>query len=87
MRTLENKTIKILEAKTEVNTVSNKSRLQNTEITFGTVIFKREDGLFFENIIIENNEWRPFLRFENNNIELQNITNRKAKTITITKYN
>jgi hypothetical protein len=87
MKDLQNKTIVILDAKTEVNSNSKKSRFINSEINLGKIVYVREDGVFFENVIIEKNYWRPFLRFENNNIELQNISNSKSKSITITKYN
>lgn len=85
-KSLENRTIKILEAKTMVNSTSTTSRLEGQEIKLGKIVFAREDGVFFENIIMENSEWRPFLRFDNNEIDLDNVKNSKSKSILIKKY-
>jgi hypothetical protein len=85
-KSLENTTIRILEAKTMVNSTSTTSRLEGQEIKLGKIVFAREDGVFFENIIMENSEWRPFLRFDNNEIDLDNVKNSKSKSILIKKY-
>jgi hypothetical protein len=84
--TLQGKTILALEAKTLVNSKQNVSRFTNQKFTLGSIIYERYDGLFFENIKFENCEWRPFLRFETNMIELDNMTKRKACTIIVKKY-
>ncbi len=84
--TMENICLLIKEAVTTTNSKSNNSRLVNQKIYLTNVIFKREDGHFYENIIFENCEWRPFLRLENGFIELQNMSNKKSNLIIIKKY-
>jgi hypothetical protein len=86
MEALENKTIEILKATTRVNSTSKKSRIEGMSITFGKVIFSREDGLFFENLLIDGILYRPFLSLETNCIELDNTSNSRSKTIIIREY-
>jgi hypothetical protein len=78
--------ILVKKAITVVNSKSKNSRIDNTELTFGSVIFERHDGLFYENIFFEGAEWRPFLHFSTNIIELDNMYNRKSCTIKILDY-
>ena len=87
MKNLENKTIILLDVVTNANSISKKSRLLNKEITLGEIVYTREDGCFFENILIDGQIWRPFLLFSNNTIDLDCISNSRNKTITIKKYN
>jgi hypothetical protein len=83
---LANTIILAVEAHTAVNGKSNVSRFTNKEFKLGNVIHERYDGIFFENVNFENNEWRPFLRFETNHIELSNMTKKNACPIIITQY-
>jgi hypothetical protein len=83
---LQGQTILALEAKTLVNGKKNVSRFTNEEFILGSIIFERYDGVFFENISFENSEWRPFFRFETNQIELSNMTKKNACPITISQY-
>ena len=84
--TLQNQTILAVEAKTSVNSKENVSRFTNQEFVLGSIIYERNDGVFFENISFENSEWRPFLRFETNSIELSNMTKKNACDIIIRQY-
>jgi len=83
---LQGKKIVVVEAKTCNNSMSKKSRFTNQEFVLGSIIYERYDGVFFENIVFENCEWRPFLRFENNTIDLDNMNKKNAATIIIKKY-
>lgn len=84
--TLQGQKITALESKTLVGGKNNVSRFTNQEFVLGSIIFERNDGIFFENISFENCEWRPFLRFETNSFELSNMTKKNACTIIISQY-
>ena len=83
---LQNKTILALDATTRVNSVSKKSRFTNQKFNLGSIVYEREDVVFFENISFENCEWRPLFRFETGKIELDNMTKKNACTITINNF-
>ena len=83
---LANTVILAVAAETLVNGKPNTSRFTNEEFRLGNIVFEREDGIFFENILFENDEWRPFFRFETNNFELSNMNNEKSCGIVITQY-
>lgn len=87
MTILQGQTILAVEAKTSVNGKKNISRFTNQEFVLGSIIFERNDGVFFQNISFENSEWRPFLRFETNAIELSNMSKKNACEIIINQYN
>ncbi len=78
--------IKVIEATTNVNGKRNTSFITGFHIMIGEIIGERNDGIFYENIVIENNEYRPFFRLENNTIELQCMTNDKKPSIVITDF-
>jgi hypothetical protein len=82
-----NTTITILEAVTNVNSISKKSRIENTSLFIGNEVYKREDGIFFENVNIDGKEFRPFYEFKNNQITLYCISSSRVKSITIKKFN
>jgi hypothetical protein len=82
-----NTTITILEAVTNVNSISKKSRIENTSLFIGNEVYKREDGIFFENVNIDGKEFRPFYEFKNNQITLDCISSSRVKSITIKKFN
>lgn len=86
METLANKNIKILESITNVNSISKNSRINNSIIKIGDSVFEREDAIFYENIEIENNIFRPMLDLKQNEIFLDCINNRKVKSINIKKF-
>jgi len=81
-----NRTIKILEAVTNVNSVSKKSRIEGDTLFIGKEVFKREDGIFFKDVIIDGKTFRPFFNFTTKYIYLDCVGNSKVKTITIKKY-
>ena len=83
---LQGQTILAVEARTLVSGKNNISRFTNQEFTLGSIVYERNDGVFFENISFENAQWRPFLRFENNSFELSNISKKNACDIIINKY-
>jgi hypothetical protein len=83
---LENTMVEVLNATTQVNSMSKSSRITGSKIKIGAIIHKRNDGTFYENIEIEGQQWRPFLRKDTNNIELSNMENIRAKSITINFY-
>jgi len=83
---LANTIILITEANTCINSKTNKSRITNKEIALGNIIFERNDGLFFENAIINGEEFRPFFRFENGTFELSPVGNKNKCSIIITNY-
>lgn len=85
--TLQNQTILAVEAKTLVNGKKNISRFTNQKFCLGKIVYERNDGIFFENISFENSQWRPFLRFETNAIELSNMSKKNACDIIINQYN
>ena len=82
-----NTTITILEAVTNVNSISKKSRIENASLFIGEEIFKREDGVFFENVNIDGKDFRPFYEFKNNQITLDCVSNPRVKSITVKKFN
>lgn len=82
-----NTTITILEAVTNVNSISKKSRIENTSLFIGNEVYKREDGIFFENVNIDGKEFRPFYEFKNNQITLDCISSSRVKSIIIKKFN
>jgi hypothetical protein len=84
--TLANQTIVVIDAITNVNSKSFGSRILDSEFKLGSVVFERNDGVFFENISFEDCIWSVFFRFESNTIELTNTNNKKASTITIKKF-
>ena len=84
--TLQGQTILAVEAKTLVNGKNNVSRFTNQEFVLGSIIYERNDGVFFENISFENSEWRPFFRFETNSFELSNMTKKNSCTIIVNQY-
>lgn len=83
---LQGKTIVVVEAKTSNNSMSKKSRFTNQEFVLGSIIYERYDGVFFENIVFENCEWRPFLRFETNTFDLDNMSKKNACTLIVKQY-
>jgi hypothetical protein len=78
--------IQVLEAVTQVNSKSQKSRIEGMVFHIGDVVFPREDGLFYENILIEGKEFRPFYEFASQEFTLDCVVNRLSKTITIKKF-
>jgi len=84
--TLQGQTILAVEAITLVNSKHNVSRFTNQEFLLGSIIFERYDGVFFENIVFENCEWRPFFRFKTNSFEFNNMTKKNACTIIVNQY-
>jgi len=84
--TLQGQTILAVEAKTLVNGKKNVSRFTNQEFVLGSIIFERNDGIFFENIAFENSEWRPFFRFETNTFELSNVSKKNVCPIIVNQY-
>ena len=85
--TLQGQTILAVEAKTMVSGKKNISRFTNQKFVLGSIVYERNDGVFFENISFENAQWRPFLRFETNAIELSNMSKKNACDIIINQYN
>ena len=83
---LSNSIILITEAVTCINGKTNKSRVTGKEIALGNIIFERNDGLFFENVIIGSEEFRPFFRFENGTFELSPIGDKKKCSITVKNF-
>lgn len=83
---LQNTTIVALEAVTNVNSVAKNSRFTGSEFTLGNVVFERNDGVFFENVVFDGNEWRPFLRFSTNIIELSNMNKKNACPILVKTF-
>jgi len=82
-----NTMIKVLEAITNVNSVSKNSRITGMFLYIGNVVYKRSDGIFFENIKINENNFRPFYDFKTKEIFLDCVNNKKAKNIIIKQFN
>ena len=78
--------IKVLEAVTRTNSVSKNSRIVGNFLTIGNEVYKREDGVFYENIYIDLKEFRPFYEFASNEITLECVSNNRVKTIIIKKF-
>jgi hypothetical protein len=80
MTTLENKTITILETSSKTNVL----KLNNKDFNFGKIRTKIGNKVFYENKIINNNEYRITVD-SLGIIEFQPVSN-KLKTIRITKF-
>jgi hypothetical protein len=85
-KSLENKTILVVNATTRVNSVSKKSRITNQLIALGSIVFERNDGVFFGPLNFLDSEWRAFYRFENNTIEIDQFKKPQSKSITIKEF-
>lgn len=81
-----NTTIEILKAITKVNSISKNSRITGTFLNIGNEVYKREDGIFFDYVKINENNFRPFYNFATKEIFLDCINNNKVKSITIKKF-
>lgn len=83
MKNLQSKNILIIDAQTNVNSVSKKSRMTGQEFLMGKIIFERNDGMFFDNVTIKGELFRPFFRFASSKLELSPVGNNKKSLITI----
>jgi hypothetical protein len=90
-KSLENKQILVVNAITRVNSVSKKSRITNQIISMGPIVFERiegtmNDGAFFGPFVLDGKEWRAFLRFSSNTIELDQFKSSRSKSISIQEF-
>lgn len=85
-KTLENKQILVVNAITRVNSESKKSRITNQIISLGSIVFERNDGVFFEPFTLEGKEWRAFYRFSSDTLEIDQFRNSKSKSISIQEF-
>lgn len=86
MANLENKTIKILESNTEVFTAKNTSRINSFTFDLKNIIADYGDRVFFENVIINGESFRPMLYTKENTFLLENAFKKRSKTIVVKKY-
>jgi len=90
-KSLENKTILVVNATTRVNSVSKKSRITNKLISLGLIVYERieggsNDGVFFEPFKFENSDWRAFYRLSSDTIEIDQYKKSKSKSIIIEEF-
>lgn len=85
-KSLENKQILVVNAITRVNSESKKSRITNQIISLGSIVFERNDGVFFEPFTLEGKEWRAFYRFSSDTLEIDQFRNSKSKSISIQEF-
>ena len=86
MKTLENKTIKILESNTEVFTAKNVSRVNGFTFELKNVIADYGDRIFFNDVVINGESFRPMLYTKQNTFLLDKVSNKKSKSISVNKY-
>lgn len=89
-KSLENKQIFVINAITHVNSESKKSRITNQIISLGSIVFERNDGVFFEPFTLEGKQWRAFYRFNRGDnyygLEIDQIGNIRSKSISIKEF-
>jgi hypothetical protein len=85
MKNLANKEITIVDAVTNVNTMSKTSAMTGKTIKLGELFFEREDGNFY-NTVIDGINYQVFHSFATNVFWLNRHDSTRAKTITVKEW-